>query len=83
MDVYGYYGGNWYYTCFGLMGVSCPNDGFDDCVEDLITCVTSIQFSQDYINTSQYSGLPLDDNETIKKNMATVGSVIYQICTSR
>lgn len=83
LDFYNYFGGNWYYTCYGLMGVSCPNGDFNDCAEDLITCVTSIQFSQDYINTSKYSDLPLDDNETIKKNMGIVARVLNQICTSR
>lgn len=77
LDFYGYYGGNWFYTCYGLMGVSSPSGEYKDNVLDLLTCVCSIQFSQDYINASQYSEFPLLDNESLRQNFLTVGNVIY------
>ena len=79
LDFYGYYGGNWFYTCYGLMGVSSPYTEFDDCYEDLLTCVCSIQFSQDYILASQYSSMPLLDNEEIKANFEMVSGAIDKL----
>ena len=82
-DIYRYYGGNWYYTCYGLMGVSCPNGEFNDCVEDLLACVRSIQFSQEYIDASQYSNMPLFDNATLTKNFKMLSDAIYKLQSTR
>ena len=79
-DFYGYYGGNWYYTCFGLLGVVCPADDFDLYYEDLLTCAKSIQFSQDYINASRNTSVPLVDNATLTANMAMIADVIAAQC---
>ena len=59
------------------MGVSSPSGEYKDNVLDMLTCVCSIQFSQDYINASQYSEFPLLDNESLRQNFLTVGNVIY------
>ena len=78
LDFYGYYGGNWYYTCYDLLGVVCPAEDFDLYYEDLLTCAKSIQFSQDYISASQYSNLPLVDNATLTQNMSLIAGVIAE-----
>ncbi|MBQ4258185.1 MAG: M4 family metallopeptidase [Clostridia bacterium] len=68
MDFYNLYNGNWYYTCFGMVGLLLPIDEYEDLMEDLLTCPMTLQFSQDYINASQNTGLALADNATIARN---------------
>lgn len=77
MDVYGYYGGNWYYTCMDMLGVLLPYDEFDLYFVDLLICAMSIQFSQDYIDASQYSSLPMASNEEIADGMEAIAEAIY------
>ena len=79
MDFYGFYGGNWYYTCMDMLGVLCPYDEFDLYYVDLLTCAMSLQFSQDYINASQYSSLPMVSNEEIAEGMEQVAEAIYEL----
>ena len=76
MDFYKLYGGNWYYTCFGMLALLCPIEEYETYMEDLLTCATTLQFSQDYINASQNTGLALADNATIARNFATTVSGI-------
>lgn len=80
MDFYGYYGGNWYYTAYGTMGVLCPVDEFDLYYPDLLLCAQSLQFSEDYIRASQSSSTPLNDNPTTASNLALIANAITALC---
>ena len=68
MDFYKLYGGNWYYTCFGMLTLLCPVEEYETYMEDLLTCATTLQFSEDYIAASQNTPLALADNATIRRN---------------
>lgn len=57
--------GNWFYTAFDTVGVLCPFDDFDAYYADLLKCIASLQFSQDYIDASQSTGSPMSENEVI------------------
>ena len=80
MDFYGYYGGNWYYTAMGTMGVLCPTEDFFDYYEDLLNCAKSLQFSEDYIRASRNTSMPLDNNPTIAANLALEADAIDYLC---
>lgn len=80
LDYYRFYGGNWYYTCYGLMGVACPQEDFDQYYADMLTCLTSIQFSEDYITASQSSQLPMNDNQTIQAALSAEADAIFELC---
>ena len=79
MDFYGYYGGNWYYTCMDMAGILCPYDEFDTYLEDLLTCLMSLQFSQDYIDASQYSALAMAGNDEIAQGLEIIAEAIYEL----
>ncbi len=71
-DIYGYMGGYWYYTAFNTVGVLCPINEFDTLYQDMLKCVGSLQFTEDYIRMSQSSSLPLAENGLITYNFGLI-----------
>lgn len=71
-DIYNYMGGNWYYTAFNTCGVLCPYGEFDAMYQDMLQCLGSLQFTEDYIKMSQSSSLPLAENGLITYNFGLI-----------
>ena len=78
-DIFNVYGGNWFYSCRDLCGVLAPEDRYDEVFEDLLQCLTSIEFSQEYIVKSQNSDFPLAPQPTITANLNSLAGVLYEM----
>ena len=78
-DVNGIYGGNMFYTCYGLCGVLAPADRYDEVLDDLLSCLESLSFTNAYIRASQSSGSPMPEQTVITRNLASWSAVIRTI----
>ena len=78
-DTYNYMGGYWYYTAFNTVGVLCPAGEFDAMYQDMLVCLSSLQFTEDYIKMSQSSSLPLAENTQVTANLKLITGAIYDL----
>ena len=73
------YGGNFFYVCRDLCGVLAPEGRYEDVYEDLIRCLKSLKFSDEYIRESQ-SVDPMPDQTVITANLNILGNLLKAIC---
>ena len=81
-DIYGMYGGNSYYTCRDFCAIVAPADRYDEVFEDLLTCLTSLEFTGAYILQSQSSYDPMVTQDVIsarEQNLANIMIEIYSL----
>lgn len=77
-DYLGVYGGNWFYSARGMVGVLAPTNRYDAVFDDLMTCFKSLTFSTGYIMESQYSD-PMADMPTIRNNLEFTAGIMTEI----
>ncbi|MBQ7058455.1 MAG: M4 family metallopeptidase [Firmicutes bacterium] len=77
-DYLGVYGGNWFYSGRGIVGIMAPTDRYAAVFDDLITCFKSLTFSTGYILESQYTD-PMADMPTIRNNLDFMGNIMTEI----
>ena len=75
------YGGNWFYSGRGIVGIMAPQDRYDAVFDDLITCFKSLTFSTGYILESQYTD-PMADMPTIRNNLDFMGNILTELYTT-
>ena len=68
MDVTRSMGNYAFYTIFDLTGIMAPVDRYGDVFEDLLTCIKSIRFTDQYIALSQRTSLPMSPQAVITEN---------------
>lgn len=73
------YGGNFFYVCRDLCGVLAPESRYEDVYRDLIRCLKSLKFSDEYIRQSQ-SIDPMPDQDVITGNLSILGNLLKEIC---
>ena len=53
---------------FDMIGIMAPVDRYGDVFEDLLTCIKSIRFTDQYIQLSQRTSLPMSPQAVITEN---------------
>ena len=80
-DVAGAAGGYMYYTLRDLSGIMAPSDRYEYVFDDLLACLKSITFTDDYIRASQRSVGPMASQAVISDNLeflCRVHTAIYE-----
>ena len=68
MDVARQAGNYAFYTGFDMIGIMAPVDRYGDVFEDLLTCLKSIRFTDQYIQASQVTQFPMSPQSVITEN---------------
>ncbi len=79
LDIYNFCNGNWYYTLFDTVGIMLPEDEYLDYVETLAACIVSLEFTEEYIEASQKTAMPLIENELRQFNMELIVDAILEM----
>jgi|GEM_PF-727740 len=58
-----------FYTIFDLSGIMAPTDRYGDVFEDLLACLKSIRFTDQYIQVSQRTQFPMLPQARITQNL--------------
>ncbi|MBO6093561.1 MAG: hypothetical protein J6P40_08065, partial [Oscillospiraceae bacterium] len=66
-------------VCRDLCGVLAPESRYEDVYRDLIRCLKSLKFSDEYIRQSQ-SIDPMPDQDVITGNLSILGNLLKEIC---
>lgn len=64
-----------FYTGFDMTGIMAPTDRYGDVFEDLLTCLKSIRFTEQYIQASQATQFPMAPLATIIENTEFITKV--------